>query len=245
MSTPSFGVEKSPLKEGRCNLSNSNSVIPDSPNNWGNESMKSHAVLRQIHDEAEASLLCSWFGPSSAAAGLTNDIRENVRPRDLLNLNEQGSLFVFADENDHPFGLGTFSTKGNPRNYEVAVLVGEESLWETGRGALAAARLMDYLFLTLDAHKIFALTLAVNPLAVASLSSGGFVIEGRLRDHYYVDGQFEDCLLWGQTRAEYDRLSTDTPPGSAFAYVPRISGELRRRADRLMEKIEAIEGTAL
>lgn len=220
---------------------NIDTVISDNSNKWGNESMRPQAVLRRIHDEAEALILSSWLGPTSAGAGLTNDTRENIRSKDLLSLDERGSLFVFADENDRPFGLGTFSPKGNPRNYEIAVLVGEESLWETGRGTLAAARLLDYLFLTLDAHKVFAYTLAVNPLAIATLSSGGFNLEGRLRDHYYVDGKFEDCLIWSQTRVEYDQLSADAHPESAFVYVPRISDELRRRAVILIDKLASPE----
>jgi RimJ/RimL family protein N-acetyltransferase len=199
--------------------------------------MKPQVTLRRIQGDAEALLLSSWFGPGSVAAGLTNDLRENVRSSDLLSMNEQGRLLVFADENDQPFGLGTFASKGNPRNYEVAVLVGEESLWETGRGALAASRLIDHLFMTLDANKIFALTLVVNPLAISTLSSGGFTLEGRLRDHYYVDGNFEDCLIWGQTRAEYDQLTVEVHPESAFTYVPMISGELRERSERLLEKL--------
>ncbi|MCB4208862.1 GNAT family N-acetyltransferase [Arthrobacter sp. UM1] len=178
-----------------------------------------------------------WFGPTSRGAFLTNDIRENVQAGQLLAKSQAGGLLLFCDENDVPFGLGTFTPKGNPRNYEVAVIIGEESLWETGRGALASSLLVDHLFLTLDAHRVFAMTLAVNPHAISTLSTGGFLLEARLRDHYFVDGRFEDCLVWSQLREEYDKTVEACHPESAFVTAPSISPEMRTRAERLLLRI--------
>ena len=194
-------------------------------------------LLRGISSESEAILASKWFGPASRGAFLTNDIRENVQAGQLLAKSQAGGLLLFCDENDAPFGLGTFTPKENPRNYEVAVIVGEESLWETGRGALASSLLVDHLFLTLDAHRVFAMTLAVNPHAISTLSTGGFLLEARLRDHYFIDGRFEDCLVWSQLREEYDKTAESCHPKSAFATAPSISPEMRTRAERLLQRI--------
>lgn len=199
--------------------------------------MRPKVHLRAIRSEREASLACRWFENNKSGVFLTNDVREHVRERHLIEISDKGQLLLFCDADDKPFGLGTFKSKGNPRNLELSILVGDETLWETGVGGLAAARLIDYLFLTLDAHRVFALTLAVNPHAIGTLKTGQFKLEARLRDHYFVDGNFEDCLVWGQTIEEYKETLKLCAPESVFAVVPAIPDDFRERSKKLLSDV--------
>ena len=198
--------------------------------------MMPEVTLRGICSEQEAIQVSKWFRLSNRGAFLTNDIRENVQPGHLLAKSHLGKLFLFCDESDTPFGLGTLDTKGNPRNYEIAVIVGDETLRETGRGALASSYLIDHIFMNLNAHRVFAMTLAVNPHAISTLTTATFRLEARLRDYYFIDGEFEDCLIWSQLREEYDQMVEACSPHSAFLPRLSITPEMRNRSERLLQR---------
>lgn len=46
-------------------------------------------------------------------------------------------------------------------------------------------------------HRLFAETYDIRPLHVAVLEKNGFTLEGRMKDHVFINGRFVDALLHG------------------------------------------------
>ncbi|NQX28881.1 GNAT family N-acetyltransferase [Microbacteriaceae bacterium VKM Ac-2854] len=191
--------------------------------------------LRLPRTAQERESVAQWLGVSSRAAALSSDVRESVTVQLVESLAASGRLFVFADREDRAFGVGTWSVKGNPRNLEFAVVVGDPAQWRSGLGGEAALRLVDFLFMTYDANKVFLLTGAFNPYTLPALARSGFVLEARLREHYFLDGEFSDALVWSLLRAEHRRLLAETA-GGALAYVPTVSDAEKESARLFLER---------
>jgi RimJ/RimL family protein N-acetyltransferase len=194
--------------------------------------------MRSPRTAEERQRVAEWLGSSSRGAALSSDVREAVTGDVVGELADAGRLFVFVDRSDEPFGVGTWSRKGNPRNLEFAIVVGEPDLWRMGLGGEAAVRFVDFLFMTHDANKVFLLTGDFNPYTLPALARTGFVLEARLREHYFLDGRFHDALVWSLLRDEHRRILEETA-GTSLAYVPSVSDEEKARARAVLERILA------
>lgn len=194
--------------------------------------------MRQPRSAAERESVAEWLGASSRAAALSSDVRETVTSDIVEDLARKGRLVVFVDRSDVAFGVGTWSRKGNPRNIEFAIVVGDPDLWRSGLGGEAALRFVDFLFMTYDANKVFLLTGAYNPYTLPALARSGFVFEARLREHYFLDGEFHDALVWSLLRAEHRRL-LDATRDSALAYIPSVSDDEKASARAFLERLLA------
>jgi RimJ/RimL family protein N-acetyltransferase len=83
--------------------------------------------------------------------------------------------------------------------WEIGVLIVPEM---RGRGAGAASQrlLVDYLFSTTSAYRIWAGTEAENVAEQRALQRCGFRQEGRLRGTHFRDGQWRDSYIYGIVR---------------------------------------------
>ena len=73
-----------------------------------------------------------------------------------------------------------------------------------GYGAAATELLVGYGFDERRLDRLEAGALATNDASRALLESVGFVEEGRLRNHYFVDGEHVDRVVYGLLREEWD-----------------------------------------
>lgn len=194
--------------------------------------------MRKPRDGGEHALVADWLGASSRSAALSSDVREAVTADAVAGLADAGRLFVFVDRQDRAFGVGTWHRKGNPRNIEFAMVIGDPADWRTGLGGEAAIRFVDFLFMTYDANRVFVLTGAFNPYALPALARSGFVFEARLREHYFLDGEFHDALVWSLLREEHRRLLANAD-GSPLAYQPSVSAEEKEAARASLARILA------
>lgn len=67
-----------------------------------------------------------------------------------------------------------------------------------GRDALQV--LVDYAFRSRNLRRVHLQTLASNPAALRCYAAVGFVEEGRLREHAWVEGTYDDIVLMGLLR---------------------------------------------
>jgi RimJ/RimL family protein N-acetyltransferase len=196
-------------------------------------------TLRRVRDDRDLQFVVDWLSEGSRAAALTSDLRENATVevvRAALDAGLDLRLIQLADS--EPAGLVTWRVRGNPRAYELAILIGDPEMWSTGIGAEAAICAVDYLFLTLDAERVGVLTGAFNPYTSPSLQRGGFTYEGSLRHFYYVDGEYYDGLYWSMLRHEHRELIRKSA-GTSLAYKPLIAPEDRERAARFVTALRA------
>jgi RimJ/RimL family protein N-acetyltransferase len=90
---------------------------------------------------------------------------------------------------------------------EVGIFIGEVSLWNQGYGSEAMGLLLRHAFDTLNLNRIFLSVFESNPRAIRCYEKAGFVLEGRLRQAEYQDGQFVDVLLMSVLRQDWQRGS--------------------------------------
>lgn len=91
------------------------------------------------------------------------------------------------------------------RHAHVAVIVEPE--WrDTGLVIDGLARFLSYLFTQFDLRKVYAEVLERNLGGFASGDGRFFTVEGRMVDHEYVDGGYEDMLLLATTRERWRQV---------------------------------------
>jgi RimJ/RimL family protein N-acetyltransferase len=74
-----------------------------------------------------------------------------------------------------------------------------------GIGTEAVDLVLAYAFGDLGVRRVWLDVLADNPRAIASYRKSGFVEEGRLRAHYWHDGEHRDGIVMGILRPEWEQ----------------------------------------
>jgi RimJ/RimL family protein N-acetyltransferase len=76
-----------------------------------------------------------------------------------------------------------------------------------GYGTDAMRVLIDYAFVRRNLRRLHLTVIASNERAIASYRKLGFVEEGRLREHAWVRGRYEDEVRMGLLRSEWRSIS--------------------------------------
>jgi RimJ/RimL family protein N-acetyltransferase len=93
------------------------------------------------------------------------------------------------------------------RYAEVGISFGPEHRGQ-GYGRETLRLLVDFGFRYRNLRRIWLETLATNEAAIRCYAAVGFVEEGRLREHAWIDGRYVDVLWMGLLRAEWARKSS-------------------------------------
>jgi len=128
--------------------------------------------------------------------------------REWLDMVEQGKATGFS------FGIQT--KDGTPiggmgfnwidyynRTANMGASIGEPEYWGGGYGTDALLLIVDFAFNWLDLRKVWLDTMGINVRVQRQMQKIGFVLEARLRDLFYVDGQPCDSLSYGLLREEW------------------------------------------
>jgi len=88
-------------------------------------------------------------------------------------------------------------------NYAVGCSIADPKLWGAGYGVESMILLLEYLFHTLNAHRLHFLG-GLHNLQIVKLYLTGIVhVEGVLRDYFFVDGEYHDAIVGSILRHEY------------------------------------------
>ena len=173
------------------------------------EPVKKDLILRgeQIYlrpitaDDTE--LAVRWRNQPSAVANFL--YRKPITPKDhedwLANKVFKGLVHQFIvcrNEDDKPLGsayLQNFDEES--RRAEWGIYLGEEQTYGKGVGTEAGHLILDYAFNTLGLHKVVSRVLARNTASARMSEKVGSIQEAYLRDEYFLDGQYEDLILFG------------------------------------------------
>jgi RimJ/RimL family protein N-acetyltransferase len=97
---------------------------------------------------------------------------------------------------------GMFHLDPLARNAEVGISFGGEHRGK-GYGRDAMRVLLRYGFTYRNLHRVWLETLASNVAGLRAYAAAGFVEEGRLREHAWVDGRYEDTVRMAVLRSEW------------------------------------------
>lgn len=73
-----------------------------------------------------------------------------------------------------------------------------DSAWGKGYGTETVKLISDFAFETLMCRKLYARVVHVNMGSAKVLEKNKFVLEGRLKDHYFIDGDYYDSLIYAK-----------------------------------------------
>ncbi len=90
------------------------------------------------------------------------------------------------------------------RSAEIGIVIGDKSIWNRGYGTEAMRLLLRHGFGTLNLNRIYLRVYEPNKRAMRAYEKAGFVLEGRLRQARYKNGQYQDEFIMSVLRSEWD-----------------------------------------
>ncbi|WP_235851612.1 GNAT family N-acetyltransferase [Heyndrickxia camelliae] len=70
--------------------------------------------------------------------------------------------------------------------------------WGKGYGTEIVGLITDFAFQTLHLHKLYAYVVDANIGSARILEKNGYELEGRLKDHYFIEERYYDALFLGR-----------------------------------------------
>jgi RimJ/RimL family protein N-acetyltransferase len=149
--------------------------------------------------------LDSWEerGPS-APAPLTRSTYDARRLRaDDADASDHAAKFVVDLDGTAVGSAALFDFDAFARHAEASISLVPEARGQ-GVGTAAMRLLVEFGFVRRNLHRIHLQAIASNAGALRSYEKAGFVVEGRLREHAWVRGRYEDIVLMAILRSEHD-----------------------------------------
>jgi len=113
---------------------------------------------------------------------------------------------------------GLFNVNETDRTCELGIGIGDKEYWGRGYGRETIALLADYAFRLRNWRKVWLRVQGNNERAIRAYRACGFVEEGRQRAHVWSAGDYDDLVLLGLLRDEWQAASmtaTETAPEAA------------------------------
>lgn len=90
------------------------------------------------------------------------------------------------------------------RRADFGILIGDKLEWDQGYGTEVTRLMIKYGFETLNLNRIALTVFAHNPRGIRAYERAGFIREGILRQHLYCEDQYQDAIVMGLLRADYE-----------------------------------------
>lgn len=124
---------------------------------------------------------------------------------------DNGSVsFAIEADGDYIGHCGLYNTDTTALHCELGIEINDKGYWGRGYGREVVHLLLDYAFQHMNMNRVWLNTHSENERAIRCYKACGFVEEGRLRQHIWVNGRYVDRVVMGVLRGE-----TAPPRGSA------------------------------
>ncbi|MEO7097443.1 MAG: GNAT family protein [Polyangiales bacterium] len=97
------------------------------------------------------------------------------------------------------------------RNTEVGMLIGDAQYRDAGYGTDAMRTFLGYLFEQQGCQRVWCTLRAPNAQAARGVEKCGFVREGVLRQHDFLEGALVDVVVYGILASEWPAVKAQTP----------------------------------
>ncbi|MHC2185351.1 RimJ/RimL family protein N-acetyltransferase [Rathayibacter agropyri] len=196
--------------------------------------------------DAETIATLADRGAAGSRAGIRDASAVDVEA--IASTIAQGAVqyFVVSTQKGKDIGFAEWRWVGQrvARNASIGVIISDASLWAQGFGAEAIDAVIEELFYTHDANRVEFVTAMSNyPMVNMLARRGGPVLDGILREYYYVDGRREDALVWSILRTEFDEFSTALP--DRVKRLGERTETIARSRVRIAEYVALPESTAI
>jgi len=102
--------------------------------------------------------------------------------------------------------VGFMRINHHDRSAEIGIMIGEKQYWNKGHGTQAMRLMLDHGFKDHNFHRIYLHVYASNPRAIRCYEKAGYQIEGRLRQARYLSGTYQDVVVMGILKHEWQQL---------------------------------------
>ncbi len=99
---------------------------------------------------------------------------------------------------------GLYNIDRTARRAELGIGIGEGDYRGRGYGREAVALLLDYAFRLRNLRRVWLEVHADNERGIRAYKACGFVEEGRMREHAWLDGRHVDNVIMGVLREEWE-----------------------------------------
>lgn len=190
--------------------------------------------LDRVRDEDDLEQIATWAaGPSSV---YSSGRAVTLRPEELqemLRTSGTNILIVRAVADHTPVGMMTWRQLTYPGSYTMGIAVGDEGKWGAGLGMEAVILLITHLFHDLNAHRLHVEVAAFNVGMLPVFANGMVRVEGVLRDYFFVDGAYHDCVVGSMLRSEYYRVAAEFG-GPLDSVAPEIKAQGKAAVEELL-----------
>jgi ribosomal-protein-alanine N-acetyltransferase len=76
--------------------------------------------------------------------------------------------------------------------------------WGNGYGTECVALISDFAFESLNLHKLHASVVDANIGSARILEKNGYMLEGELKDHFFIEGKYYNAFLFGKIQTKKD-----------------------------------------
>jgi [ribosomal protein S5]-alanine N-acetyltransferase len=150
----------------------------------------------------------SWLQDDEVMAGIatTGYTLDNLKAYVESRIQNPSTVFLAICDRESNKHIGNvkldfYDEKANVS--ELGLLIGDKNYWGKGIGFEACRLIMTYGFNEKKLRKIYLAVYENNPLAKKLYEKLGFVLEGTLRKHVAVKGQYFDKYLMGIFKEEF------------------------------------------
>ncbi|MCG1026178.1 MULTISPECIES: GNAT family N-acetyltransferase [Dehalobacter] len=117
---------------------------------------------------------------------------------------EDANRYAITDLQGSLIGTIGFDQVNIPaRSARIYIGIGLQDYWGKGYGTDALTAFIRYLFGQWNFRRLTAETWVNNTRALSCYEKLGFIAEGRLREAYYVEGQYFDAIILGLLKKDY------------------------------------------
>ena len=179
--------------------------------------MQGDLVKLQALEPEDYKLFAECLRPSkvSALALGTQDFLSIEEIEKNIKLGNTRYATVLTHENEK-IGFISWQSQKYEGNYLLGGVIVDQSKWDQGYGAEASLLILEFLFHAKNAHRVQFINAAYNKRTVGFLIKNKVKIEGILRDHLFLDGEYHDAVISSILRDEYytddSDFSQDTIP---------------------------------
>ena len=115
----------------------------------------------------------------------------------------EGKSFVIVVDEKVIGQCALFNEDEVARTCELGIAIGDKTYWGQGYGRESVQLLLGYAFRYHHCHKVWLKVHAGNERARRAYAACGFREEGRLRAHVWSDGAYDDLVIMGVLREEW------------------------------------------
>ncbi|WP_158211748.1 GNAT family N-acetyltransferase [Alkalihalobacterium alkalinitrilicum] len=117
--------------------------------------------------------------------------------RYITTINKGTDIFLgifdrLSQQEEHIGNIKLSNINWIHRTAELGIMIGDKSYWGKGYGSEATSLLVDFGFRTLNIRKIYLGVFANHKSAIKAYEKVGFNIDGNMKKHLYLDGNYVD-----------------------------------------------------